>query len=158
MIAEFQGKYRPFSNFWYADVYLPDDSFTYPTNEHAYQAAKTDNIDIRTQIAHVKTPQDAKHIGRLIDLQPDWNIKRRKIMLYLTRIKYQYSDLQELLLSTDNQKLVEGNAWHDNYWGICSCQSCTQERATENPKLGKSWLGKILMLVRLELQIKKGIE
>lgn len=158
MIAEFQGKYRPLSNFWYKDVYLPDDRLVYPTNEHAYQAAKTYDLDLRNRIRLAESPSDAKYLGHMLDLRAGWNNDRRNVMLHLTRIKYSYSDMEELLLSTGTQKLVEGNAWHDNYFGVCNCQSCTQERAKEEPTLGKNWLGKILMLVRLEIQIKKGIE
>lgn len=157
MIAEFQDTYRPFSNFWYKDVYLPDDDLIYPSNEHAYQAAKSHDITARRVIKDSKTPSDAKTLGRTIDIRDNWNIDRRKVMLYINKIKYTYSDMEELLLSTGTQKLIEGNTWHDNYWGICSCQSCTQER-TINKTLGANWLGKILMLIRLELQIKRGIE
>jgi ribA/ribD-fused uncharacterized protein len=156
MIAEFQGEYRPLSNFWYKDVYLPDDQLVYSTNEHAYQAAKTDDLDIRRVIKDSKTPRDAKALGRNIDIRSNWNIERCKVMLYINRIKYTYSDMETLLLSTGTQKLVEGNEWHDNFWGICSCQSCTQELITDT-RFGKNWLGKILMLIRLEIQIKKGI-
>lgn len=160
MIAEFQGDYRPLSNFWYKDVYLPDDDFIYPTNEHAYQASKTLDLNRRVIIQKAKTPSNAKALGsdkKETIIRSDWNSVRRITMLHLTRIKYSYSDMCELLLSTGTQQLIEGNVWHDNYWGICSCQSCKQERVTQ-PKLGRNWLGKILMLVRMELQIKKGIE
>jgi ribA/ribD-fused uncharacterized protein len=160
MIAEFQDKYRPLSNFWYTSVYLPDDDLIYPTVEHAYQAAKTDDIERRKVIQKAGTPSEAKRLGSDREktiVRANWNTIRRKVMLFLLRQKFEYSDMQELLLSTGTQKLVEGNTWHDNYWGVCNCQSCTQERTTDKT-LGKNWLGKLLMFVRLELQIRKGIE
>ena len=33
---------------------------------------------------------------------------------------------------------IEGNTWNDTFWGVCNGQ-------------GQNWLGKILMLVRSEL-------
>lgn len=160
MIDEFQGKYRPLSNFWYKDVYLPDDKLIYPTNEHAFQAFKTLDLDRRKIIHAAESPSIAKALGRDKDtkLREDWNIMKRRIMLHLIVIKFQYSDMTDLLLGTGQQKLVEGNTWHDNYWGVCYCQSCTQERAKENPKLGSNWLGRLLMHTRLGLQVKKGID
>ena len=38
-VTEFQGEYRFLSNFWPAQVVF--EGVTYPTSEHAYQAAKT---------------------------------------------------------------------------------------------------------------------
>lgn len=160
MISEFQGKYRPLSNFWYKDVYLPDDNNVYPTNEHAFQAFKTLDLERRSIILKADTPSIAKALGRDKEtiLRDDWPLMRRRVMLHLLVIKFTYSDMEELLLSTGQQKLIEGNDWHDNYWGVCNCQSCTQERARENPKLGSNWLGRLLMHTRLGLQVKRGIE
>lgn len=160
MIDEFQGKYRPLSNFWYKEVYLPDDKIIYPTNEHAYQAFKTHDLSRREIILHAATPSEAKALGNHKDtvLRDDWNIMKRRVMLHLIVIKFTYDDMEQLLLSTGQQKLIEGNTWHDNYWGVCTCQSCSQERARENPKLGSNWLGRLLMHTRLGLQVKRGIE
>ena len=37
--------------------------------------------------------------------------------------------------------LIEGNHWHDNRWGDCTCERCSA-------KEGQNWLGKILMEIR----------
>lgn len=158
MITKLENEYRPLSNFWYKDVYVPDDRLLYATNEHAYQASKTLDLQRRVIIRDAKSPSEAKSLGNNKDtiLREDWDTYRRIIMLHLLRTKFAYSDMEELLLSTGNQKIIEGNHWHDNFWGVCSCQSCTQERIIDNT-LGKNWLGKLLMFVRLELQIKRGL-
>lgn len=50
-------------------------------------------------------------------------------------------DLRKKLLETGNEELIEGNWWHDTYWGV-------------DIKTGKGQnkLGKILMKVREELR------
>src|SRR5690348_9381030 len=61
-IAEFQGEYRFLSNFWPAEVAY--EGITYPTAEHAYQAAKTMDVNERKRIAALPTPAEAKAAGR----------------------------------------------------------------------------------------------
>lgn len=157
MIDNFSDDYKFLSNFYFVNVYLADDKLVYPSTEHAYQAAKTFDPEKRLEIRNAKSCGDAKRLGRQLVLRDDWDKVKRKIMLDLLHIKFSYYDLEKKLLETGNQKLVEGNTWHDNFWGVCTCISCNQERAKENPKLGENWLGKLLMLVRLEIQIHRGI-
>ena len=52
-------------------------------------------------------------------------------------------DLKEKLLATGDAELIEGNTWHDTYWGY----DITKKR-------GKNKLGKILMVVREDLRKK----
>jgi hypothetical protein len=39
--------------------------------------------------------------------------------------------------------LIEGNWWHDNFYGSCTCNKCVNK--------GENNLGKILMKIREEL-------
>jgi predicted NAD-dependent protein-ADP-ribosyltransferase YbiA (DUF1768 family) len=48
--------------------------------------------------------------------------------------------LADWLLGTGQLLIVEGNWWHDNFWGDCQCPKCY--------KIGANNLGKILMEVR----------
>ena len=50
-------------------------------------------------------------------------------------------------MATGDKYLTEGNNWHDNYWGVCKCNSskCLD-------KVGRNKLGKILMQIREELR------
>jgi predicted NAD-dependent protein-ADP-ribosyltransferase YbiA (DUF1768 family) len=60
----------------------------------------------------------------------------------LVRQKFSlYPTLREKLLATGEEELVEGNYWHDNFWGACSCRKC-EGREKHNH------LGRILMKVR----------
>ena len=53
--------------------------------------------------------------------------------------------LKERLLATGDEELVEGNEWHDNYWGNCTCDNCK-----DIP--GRNQLGKTLMKVRADIR------
>lgn len=112
------------------------------TVEHAFQAAKTTkNAEIeKIRLAH--TPGQAKRLGRQATLRPDWNQIRDEVMKDLCVIKFANPYLREKLLGTVGSTLVEGNTWHDNYWGDCRCGriACKGE--------GHNMLGRILMHVR----------
>ena len=58
--------------------------------------------------------------------------------------KFQIPELRDKLLATGDANLVEGNTWHDNYWGICTCSKCINSPVVD----GKNKLGTILMKVR----------
>lgn len=137
MISHFTGKFKPFSNFYQHDGI---------TIEHRFQAAKTHNQKQRQAILNAPSPAAAKRLGRKCDLRPDWEQVKYLIMYDLVRVKFQSPKLQELLLSTAHQTIVEGNAWHDNEWGNCTCSRCKKID-------GKNWLGVILMRVREQTRL-----
>jgi hypothetical protein len=147
-ITAFRGKYAFLSNFYSSPVYL--DGELYPTVEHAYQAAKSLSAEDRQRIQLAATPAEAKRLGRKLNLREDWNDVRLKIMYNLLRQKFDLinnSELALLLESTAPVRLVEGNSWHDNYWGVCYC---SQARCASVPKYNH--LGRILMRIREENQ------
>lgn len=137
VIDSFSGEWRPLSNFWYAPVVY--DGVTYPTNEHAFQAAKTLFYDEREEIQCATSPGEAKRLGRQVTMRPDWEARKIEVMTDLSRQKYKNPELRALLLSTDDASLIEGNHWGDTFWGVCN-------------GVGKNYLGKILMIIRDELQ------
>jgi ribA/ribD-fused uncharacterized protein len=138
-INEFRGEYAFLSNFTYAPTDFDGD--TYPTAEHAYQAAKTLNIEERKRIQKLSTPGEAKKAGKLVTLRKDWESIKLKIMECVVRQKFlQNPDLAASLINTGSKVLREGNNWKDNYWGV--------DRRTGK---GENHLGKILMMVRNEL-------
>src|SRR5437870_4608924 len=69
-IPEFQGQYRFLSNFYPAEVHF--EGLTYPTVEHAYQSAKTLDMNERRRIAALPTPAQAKAAGHSLTPRPDW--------------------------------------------------------------------------------------
>jgi predicted NAD-dependent protein-ADP-ribosyltransferase YbiA (DUF1768 family) len=52
---------------------------------------------------------------------------------------------RDLLDQTKGEEIIEGNAWHDNFWGNCSCK-----KRPECGKEGKNHLGMLLMKIRDE--------
>ena len=141
-IAVFDGDYAFLSNFYESKIVYK--GITFPTVEHAFQAAKSLSEEEQAAISIAKTPSIAKRLGRKVLLRPDWEEIKEKVMYECVKEKFKEPVLREKLLNTHPAELIEGNTWHDNYWGDCSCEKC------KNIK-GKNSLGKILMKVRSEI-------
>ena len=143
MINKFEGEYNFLSNFYPSQITI--DSVTYPTVEHAFQAAKTRSFLERIRISKLDTPGKAKSAGRKVELRSDWEKIKDQVMYNCLKEKFKIKELKEKLLATGNEELIEGTTWHDNYWGNCSCEKCKNIE-------GKNMLGNILMRVREELR------
>ena len=143
MINCFDGKFAFLSNFYPSLIF--DGNIWFPTVEHYFQAAKTTNMEEYIAIAFIETPGKAKRFGKKVTLRPDWEEVKDQVMLDALRKKFEISTLREMLLVTGDEELVEGNIWHDNTWGNCSCDSC---KGIE----GQNKLGKLLMQVREEIK------
>lgn len=148
-IDRFQGRWRPLSNFW--------RERNGRTNENYFQAAKTQDPDARRIILNEHEPKEAKRLAskvgmlelssrlrREIRLRDDWDDICDDVMMWSLRRKFEDPELREILLSTGDAELVEGNTWHDNRWGVCFCSSC--------PGQGENRLGRALMALRDELR------
>lgn len=145
MINEFRGKYYFLSNFYNAKVEW--EGITYLNNESAFQSAKVLDKEVRLKFANLD-PSSGKRKGRHVQLRYDWEKVKFNIMYEIVKAKFsQNQDLKEKLLLTGDEHLEEGNTWHDNLYGNCSCKRC------ENIK-GQNKLGKILEKVREELRAK----
>lgn len=142
-INTFRGKYAFLSNFYAVPVTYKGHK--YPSAENAYQAQKTDNLDVIKSLIRCDS-KEATVIGKRVRLKPDWNDTKQDIMYEIVKAKFdQHKALQTELRNTADAYLVEGNEWHDNYWGCCYCDKCADEVAHNH-------LGKILMQVRKELE------
>ena len=136
-IEGFKGPYEFLSNFVHARVVL--SGVTYPTVEHAFQAAKSLDVIERTIIEKAKGPGHAKRLGRLLNCRPDWEDVKERVMRELLSQKFSQPHFMELLLSTGDAYLEETNWWNDKYWGVCNGK-------------GKNRLGHILMDIRTDLK------
>ncbi|MEA2735214.1 MAG: hypothetical protein QOE14_1665, partial [Humisphaera sp.] len=113
---------------------------TYPSSEHAYQAAKTLDVAERKKIAATTSPADAKRAGRALKLRDDWETAKFDVMERCVRDKFtRHPDLRQKLLATGDAELIEGNTWGDRVWGVYQGE-------------GANHLGRILMKVRAELR------
>jgi ribA/ribD-fused uncharacterized protein len=136
-IESFSGQYRFLSNFYPARVRY--GIHTYPTVEHAYQAAKTTNLDQRKAIREAATPSIAKRLGYGVKLRVHWEQLKIGIMRNLIRQKFRDPELRKNLLATGDEELIEGNTWGDSFWGVYRGR-------------GHNWLGKLLMDIRKEIR------
>lgn len=135
-ITHFQGDNYFLSNFWGCSVEM--DGVVYSSVEHAYQAAKTNNLQERERIQKAPTPGEAKRRGRSVTLREDWESVKLPVMKQLVINKFRNVELAARLKATGGAELIEGNWWGDTFWGICKGE-------------GENHLGYILMEVRLEL-------
>lgn len=142
-ITSFDNEYAFLSNFHPCQVVF--DGRKYANSEAAFQAAKLADPNDRVAFEGL-SPRDAKRMGRKVELRPDWETVKDAVMLVILRDKFTRTPrLGEMLVETGDAVLVEGNYWHDNYWGDCSCPRCRL-------KPGKNKLGKLLMQVRDEIR------
>jgi len=146
VIDQFRGRWAFLSNFHPAPFVL--GSIEYPTSEHAFNALKTTDIDARLSIATASTPREAKRLGRMVRLRPNWDERVRfDAMKAVLRAKFTcHPGRVEALLSTGDALLIEGNTWHDQTWGDCRCGGA----ACAEP--GANHLGRLLMELRTELR------
>ncbi len=142
MINSFTREYSFLSNFYLCEIEY--EGIIYPSSEHAYQAHKSNDIEIRKYVATLETPGLSKKAGRLLDKRDDWDEVKFRIMKDILVIKFKDFEMSERLLETNFHNLVEGNYWHDNIWGDCSCGKCKHI-------LGQNHLGIILMDIRTEI-------
>jgi len=120
-ITSFTGENRFLSNFHSSPVLWL--GLTYPTVEHAYQAAKVapqvlNYAQLTHNIRHATTPGQAKRMGRNAPLRDDWNTVKLEIMRMLIEEKFFHTELRKALMDTAPCEIIEGNTWGDRYWGV----------------------------------------
>lgn len=157
-VDRFKGLYSFLSNFF--DNPIEFEGILYPTNEHAFQAVKDLNPEIRSRVAAIESTYNAKLAGRgkydlrtpeevkadpngkpiLVTLREDWDQVKDEVMYQINMTKFRNNpSLKAALLGTLDAELIEGNHWGDVYWGVCG-------------GVGQNKLGKILMRIRSELK------
>lgn len=142
MIDKFRGEYAFLSNFSSRKAWpIVYDGLTFSSVEAAYQAQKYKDPAEKEKFTHYPA-YIAKRAGKKKKgLREDWDEVKLDIMTDLIKYKFNYPPYLESLLSTYPEELIEGNSWHDNYWGNCTCEECK-----DIP--GENYLGKILMKIR----------
>ena len=142
-ITSFREQYHFLSNFYQHPFEYK--GLIYPNAEAAFQAQKCSSDEDRVKYTTQKNPVRAKQMGKKEpNLPANWDEISPAIMKDILRAKFSVPELAEKLRSTGDAYLEEGNHWHDNRWGRCICEKCS-----DKPKL--NLLGKILMEIRDEL-------
>lgn len=131
MIEKFSKIHAFLSNFYPSPIIW--EGHEYATVEHAYQAAKTLNLEEKEDIRLAPTAAIAKRLGRQAKVRSNWDTVKVGVMRELLARKFAVgSVLSSLLLDTKDEELKEGNWWGDTFWGVCNGK-------------GENWLGKLLM-------------
>lgn len=149
MITEFFGEYLWLSNFFPCRIEY--DGYIYFSVEAAYQAQKFKGTVLQERYMKMIftkiTANEAKILGRMVNLRPDWEEIRDDLMEQLLRKKFIENDTyRDFLLNTDDEELIEENTWCDTHFGCCTCPIHNGE--------GENILGKMIMKLRDELKQK----
>lgn len=133
-IKFYTDKYYTFDNFSAHAVEY--DGKVYPTSEHAYQAAKFDDLEIKEAIRIARSPLQAKTLAnvRFKDSRdPEWDNKKADVMEAVLRAKLaQHPEVVEALMQTGNDEVMEDSPV-DYFWGI-------GVEGTGQNMLGKLWM------------------
>lgn len=121
-----------FSNFLPAPI-TAQDGTVYASVEHYFQAHKTRDAAARRAMA--SAPFERIYaLGRSVELRPDWEGVKLKVMLRGCRLKYdQHPALRRALLATTGAMTFEPSA---GFWGVAAGGG------------GENWNGKIHGLLR----------
>jgi ribA/ribD-fused uncharacterized protein len=153
IINSFRDEYRFLSNFY--DSVIIINNKLYKTVEHWYQASKADNEILHEYVRNLPKAGDTKRVWKKkniiipikgmkdgmmlpVKMRVDFHDIKVDIMRQGLKCKFEILSLRKLLNQTKGKMLIEGNTWHDNFWGDCSCDICKNIE-------GKNWLGKLLM-------------
>lgn len=137
IIGQFFKETRWLSNFH--ECTIAYNGLKYPSNEHAYQAQKSEDHNVQIEISKLAKPGQARKMGQIIDIRKNWDIDKFQVMLEINREKYKDPELKQKLLDTGDSILIKGNNWNDVYWGVYD-------------RYGENNLGIILMAIRMEIE------
>ena len=134
-IEQFRGEYRWLSNF--ASVKIEYGGRIYPSVEHAYIGAKSDDEEWKDLCAENHKAGELKKISKDIDLRPNWEDEKIGIMKTLLVKKFNQEPFKTKLINTDDAHIQEGNTWYDIFWGV-----------DLKSGFGENYLGRIIMEIR----------
>lgn len=138
MITEFQNEFRWLSNF--APVKIVLDGIEFPSIEHAFMSAKSDDKEWKKFCSNPKNNAGVvKRLGRRITLKDNWD--ELNVMAECVKQKFNQEPFRTKLLETGTQNIQEGNRWNDKFWGVCL-----------KTNKGENHLGKLIMEIRNCLQ------
>lgn len=142
----FREEFSFLSNFTYFEkpmvVHRDGHTFSFPTNEHFYQACKFKDYEMIMFVSQHPSKGLKKFINsKKSEWREDWDEIKLSVMETGLRYKFSHHNpkLLQKLLDTKGIELVEYNYWNDVFWGIC-----------KKTEVGENHLGKLLMKIREE--------
>lgn len=144
MIEHFKSdEYKWLSNMEPCKIII--DNIEYASVEHAYVSAKSSDPEWKMFCKTEPNPRIIKRKGRELVLSPEWNTLKLSVMKQCIDQKYSQEPYRELLLSTGNEYIQEGNWWNDRFWGV---------DLKSDPPVGNNMLGKLIMEKRDSLLLE----
>jgi len=152
-IDKFEGDHLFLSNFYTGKVFLWQQVFH--SAEHAYQWAKARKyippgaLAVLMSIAEpgkfkkrIKLALTNEEFGFYPKGQAEWDEIKVEVMREILEKKFSNMTLRDRLEMTAPAELIEGNTWHDAFWGQ------PVDKHGNRTKPGKNMLGKLLMEIR----------
>ncbi len=148
LIDRFDRAHHFLSNFYRVKITSGKTGLAFHSVENAFQWSKAyyaGDQEMQERLSVVSlSSAEAKQLGGAVRALPEiWGTHKVKVMFRLLTLKFAHPGLAGLLRKTRGFRLVEGNYWHDNFWGICACKRC--------PGYGHNILGKQLEKIRESL-------
>ncbi|RFU36992.1 NADAR family protein [Actinomadura logoneensis] len=113
---------------------------TYRTALHAYWAQAVAAPDDHDRVRDAETAHEAQELGGSRPLQPDWPARRLAVMTDILRAKFaQHPPMAAILLATGDAPLSYQGYSESPFW------------TDRGPRGGRNWMGRLLELVRSEL-------
>ncbi len=139
VINFYEGKYYLLSNF--SAHAIEYDGETWMTSEHAYQAAKYFDLNIREKVKRAPSAFLSREFGQTKEgKKSNWEEQKVAVMKEIMRAKaLQHADVREMLLSTGEIEIVKNHP-DDFFWGSGADGS------------GQNVMGKIWMELREEFR------
>jgi len=135
-IEFYEGEYYLLSNFSAHQVEYNGE--IYPTAEHAYQAEKFNNPQMKKKIKEAPSAYLAREYGQAMEGRRE-NVDKVAVMKEIMRAKLlQHDDVREMLKSTGDA-IIEKNHPDDFFWG------------TGLDGNGQNFMGRIWMELRKEI-------
>jgi len=157
MIDSFRDEYDWASNFYFKSPFSIGAT-EFKTNEHYFAANKTLDPEWQLRILSAFKASEAKKLGQQCPIRADWNDVRIWVMANGLFHKFgQNLTILGKLLATGTEEIVEGNFWHDNFWGNCKCEN----KLGSHPEClqpGHNRLGLLLMNLRLYFQTIQAVQ
>ncbi|MEJ8632648.1 NADAR family protein [Streptomyces sp. MS2.AVA.5] len=115
---------------------------SYGSVAHAYWALSVAQPEVGITVATADTVAEARKIASGAPRREGWEQARTAVMTGLLRAKYdQHPELAEILVATDDATLIYDDV-DSAFWG-------------DNAGRGRNWAGRLLELVRSELQMRR---
>lgn len=135
----YEGRFYALSNF--ASFAVNYKGVLWMTSEHAYQAEKFTQYEIREEIRLATSAHEAKQIAKRYDSlkRKDWQDIKLSVMEAILRAKFeQHEYVRRTLSRTEGREIIEDSPY-DSFWG----------RGPDHT--GENHLGKLWMKLRDEM-------